>query len=95
MRDQTEVSAAERHGLLLVRLLVLTRALALCLAISSLAMNWDAIRAPAVVAALLFLVMADNVLVCFRLRRGEADEGRHSDSSADRSQSLHDALEAP
>src|SRR5579875_1523362 len=71
LRDQTEVSAAERHGLLLVRLLVLTRALALCLAISSLAMNWDAIRAPAVVAALLFLVMADNVLVCFRLRRGD------------------------
>lgn len=66
-----EVSAAERHGLLLARLLALTRASALCLAVASLVMHWDATRVPTVVAALLFLVVADNIFVCFRLRHGD------------------------
>ena len=71
MGDQIEMSAAERHGLLLARLFALTRASALCLAVASLVMHWDATRVPTVVAALLFLVVADNIFVCFRLRRGD------------------------
>jgi signal transduction histidine kinase len=70
--DQTEMSAAAWHGLLLVRMLALARVSALCLAAWSLAARWDATRAPWIVTTLLFLVAADNIfLICFRLRRGD------------------------
>jgi signal transduction histidine kinase len=72
LRNQTGMSAAEWHGLLLVRMVALARVSALCLAVWSLAARWDATRAPWIVTTLLFLVAADNIfLICFRLRRGD------------------------
>ena len=68
------MSAAEWHGLLLVRMLALARVSALCLAAWSLAARWDATSAPWIVAALLFLVTADNIFlfrIGFRLPRAD------------------------
>jgi len=66
-----EVSAAIRHDLLLVRLLVLTRVATLSLGAALLALHWDTNAAPAATAALLGLIAAENAyLLGFRFRRG-------------------------
>jgi signal transduction histidine kinase len=74
LREQAEMSVAEWHGLLLVRMLALARVSALCLAAWSLAARWDATRAPWIVVTLLCLVAADNIFIfriCFRLSRAD------------------------
>jgi signal transduction histidine kinase len=69
--DTAQTSAAARHELLLVRLLALIRAAALCLAASALAVHWHAIVHPGAVAAVLVLLVLDNVaLVRFHGPRG-------------------------
>jgi signal transduction histidine kinase len=66
-----EASAAVRHDLLLVRLLVLTRAATLSLGGALLALHWDMNTAPLVATALLGLMTAENAyLLGFQLRRG-------------------------
>jgi signal transduction histidine kinase len=74
LRDPQVVSAAARYERLLLRLLTFTRVAVLIQAAVSLGLTWQKFTVPIVVAGLIVVLAADNVvLIGFHRRRGALD----------------------
>jgi signal transduction histidine kinase len=69
LSDPQQVSAAARHERLLLRLLIFARIATLCQAAVSLGLTWRQLTEPLLAAALLGLLIAENIILIRGLRR--------------------------